>query len=111
MKRKYLAFDIETAKQLPAGERDWKTHRPLGISCAATLTGDSGELLLWHELTGAGPKADLLAFTGQGQDYLVVVPEPATVLLLGLGGTISLLRRKRSRVKYPLRDKATYKRA
>ena len=37
MERKYLAFDIEIAKQIPEGETDWKAHRPLGISCAATL--------------------------------------------------------------------------
>src|SRR5208283_5409002 len=27
---------------------DWKSCRPLGISCAATLAGDSDELVLWH---------------------------------------------------------------
>jgi hypothetical protein len=48
MSRKYLAFDIETAKVQPVSERDWKSHRPLGISCAATLMSDSGEPLLWH---------------------------------------------------------------
>ena len=43
--RKYLAFDIETAK-LPDG--DWRSCRPLGISCAATLLGDDKEPTLWH---------------------------------------------------------------
>ena len=45
MKRKYLAFDIETAK-VPEG--DWRSCRPLGISCAATLLADSDEPILWH---------------------------------------------------------------
>jgi hypothetical protein len=48
MKRNYLAFDIETAKVLPDNEPDWNSHRPLGISCAATLLGDNNEVLLWH---------------------------------------------------------------
>ncbi len=43
--RKYLAFDIETAK-LPEG--DWRSCRPLGISCAATLLADSDQPKLWH---------------------------------------------------------------
>jgi hypothetical protein len=43
--RKYLAFDIETAK-IPDG--DWRSCRPLGISCAATFFGDGREPTLWH---------------------------------------------------------------
>ena len=30
------AFDIETAK-VPEDQAEWNSHRPLGISCAATL--------------------------------------------------------------------------
>ena len=47
-KRRYLAFDIETAKVMPEDESDLKSHRPLGISCAATFLADSKELRLWH---------------------------------------------------------------
>ncbi len=48
-----------------------------------------------HALTGCGPKADLRAFVFDGkQDYLVQVPEPATLALLGISGVFSLLRRK-----------------
>ncbi len=43
--RRYLAFDVETAR-LPEG--DWRSCRPLGISCAATLLGDGREPTLWH---------------------------------------------------------------
>ncbi len=46
--RKYLAFDIETARVVPPDASDWHSHRPLGISCAATLLGDPDELVLWH---------------------------------------------------------------
>ena len=52
MKRKYLAFDIETAKALPGGGRDWRDSRPIGISCAAALLSDSDEPLLWYGVTG-----------------------------------------------------------
>ena len=48
------------------------------------------------QLTGFGPKADLRAFTYQGnQDFLVEVPEPTTIALLGISGVFSLLRRRR----------------
>jgi hypothetical protein len=57
MKRKYLAFDIETAKDIPGEEFDWKPHRPLGIACAATLASDGREPLLWHGKTAAGTPA------------------------------------------------------
>lgn len=44
---KFVSFDIEITKEIPKGETDWKALRPLGISCAATLTSD-GDLRLWH---------------------------------------------------------------
>ena len=44
---KFLAFDIEIAKEIPEGETDWKRHRPLGISCAATLRSDTVRPDLW----------------------------------------------------------------
>ena len=50
-----------------------------------------------HQLTGSGPKADLRAFVYQGkQDFLVEVPEPTTIALLGISGVLSLLRRRRN---------------
>lgn len=42
---KYLAFDIEIARIIPEGEKDWKAHRPLGITCAAAASSDGG---LWN---------------------------------------------------------------
>jgi hypothetical protein len=56
--RRYLAFDIETAKDVPGEDFNWRPHRPLGITCAATLTSDSGELRLWHGKKNIGSPAD-----------------------------------------------------
>lgn len=63
----------------------------------AAMDLDAATANKWlHELTGTGPKADLLAFVFDGhQNYLVAVPEPATVILLGLGGILGLTGRKR----------------
>ncbi len=48
MARKYLAFDIETAKDIPGDEFNWEPHRPLGICCAAALSSGSQEPIVWH---------------------------------------------------------------
>jgi hypothetical protein len=48
-----------------------------------------------QSLTGCGPQANLRVFTNDGgQNYLVAVPEPATIVLLALGGLCSLRRRR-----------------
>lgn len=54
MAPRYLAFDIETAKDVPGDDFNWRPHRPLGISCAATLASDSGQLVLWYGKTRDG---------------------------------------------------------
>lgn len=50
-----------------------------------------------HALDGTGPKADLRVFSFNGsQDFIAQVPEPATIVLLGLGGAFGMFRRKRN---------------
>jgi len=56
MARKYVAFDIESATEWPDGG-DWKPHRPLGISCAATLAADEETPRLWHGVAEEGRPA------------------------------------------------------
>ncbi len=48
MARKFLAFDLETATDVPGDDFNWRPHRPLGISCAATLSTESSTPKLWY---------------------------------------------------------------
>jgi len=57
--RKYLAFDIETAKILNGDFSLWRQHRPLGIACAATCASD-GEPRLWYSKNTDGTFAKRL---------------------------------------------------
>ena len=54
MAHQYLAFDIETAKDVPGDDFNWRPHRPLGISCAATLASSTNQPLLWYGKTRDG---------------------------------------------------------
>jgi hypothetical protein len=54
---RYLAFDVETATVLPDETTDWFRHRPLGISCAATLASDEEGPKVWHGKTTEGSPA------------------------------------------------------
>lgn len=61
MKRKYLAFDIETAKVLPRDlPDDLLAHRPLGICCAAALATDEKMPQLFYSRDASGiPSAQM----------------------------------------------------
>ena len=52
--RRFLAFDVETAKILPEGVRDILEHRPLGLTCAAAVASDLAEPLVWHGRDAGG---------------------------------------------------------
>ena len=69
------------------------TAGPLGFRCENVDISLANSML--HSLDGTGPKAELRAFTnGCYQDYIVEVPEPATILLLGLS-SLALIHRKK----------------
>jgi hypothetical protein len=61
MTRKYLAFDIETAKDIPEADFNWRPYRPLGITCAAALKSDAKEPLLWHGENKDGTPAERMS--------------------------------------------------
>ena len=46
--KRFLAFDIETAKILPEKVDDLLAYRPLGIACAAAMASDFQQPLIWH---------------------------------------------------------------
>jgi hypothetical protein len=83
-------------EDLPASPLMWNittdgTEGNRGFYCTGVDNALANNML--HALDGTGPKADLRAFVRNGsQDYIVAVPEPATVCLLTLGGLL-LLRR------------------
>jgi hypothetical protein len=55
--KNFCAFDIEIAKDMKDGMDKWRSQRPLGITCAATLTSE-GQLNLWYGKTSDGQPAD-----------------------------------------------------
>jgi len=91
---KYLAFDIETAKEWPDGE-SWRPHRPLGISCAATLPGDTGVPNVWHGKADDGSPADRMSrqdAAGLVDHLLAMLGEGYTILTWnGLGFDFDVL--------------------
>lgn len=107
MAHRYLAFDIETAKDVPGDDfNNWRQHRPLGITCAATLASDSNDPRLWHGITPGGNPAErmarndvvalveylaqmaaegyrILTWNGLGFDFDVLAEESGTAKLCG----------------------------
>ena len=48
MTRKFAAFDIETAADVPESAGSWASYRPLGITCAAVFLDDASEAVVYH---------------------------------------------------------------
>lgn len=59
--RRYLGFDIETAKILPENFGDLHDHRPLGISCAALWCADQERAEVFCSRTEEGIPADKMS--------------------------------------------------
>jgi len=57
--RRYVAFDIETAKVLPQSVTDLMDHRPLGIACVAAVVSGREEPFVWHGANGDEPAAQM----------------------------------------------------
>jgi hypothetical protein len=70
------------------------TAGELGMRSWTADTATANEWL--HALDGTGPRADLRVFVYEGkQDYLVLIPEPATITLLAIS-SLALLRKRRN---------------
>lgn len=61
MAQRFLAFDIEVAKEFPIEAPDWTPYRPLGISCAATLEADAPKARTWHGVDARGRPSDRMS--------------------------------------------------
>lgn len=61
MATSFLAFDLEIARNI-ADFSQWRKHRPLGITCAATLD-ETDQLTLWYSLTPDGSPAPQMTST------------------------------------------------
>jgi hypothetical protein len=89
-------------EDLPNSSLDWNVHQDStpGIPGFSASGLDDTLANNWlHSLDGTGPKASLAAFTNDGnQNYVVAVPEPTTIVLLGLGGALSLVRKRKRTV-------------
>ncbi len=115
MSRKYLAFDIETAKILPENFGDLHDHRPLGITCMATWCTDESVAVTFYSKNADGTpapqmtKADVTAFVehlktklqegytlithnGLGFDFVIVAEECGKVdYCRGLDGHVDMM--------------------
>jgi len=82
MNRKYVAFDVETAKEWPDGA-DWRRHRPLGIACAATLADGPEPPRFWHGAQPDGRPADRMTRDDLAPlvDYLVSMVDGGYTIL------------------------------
>jgi len=86
--RKYLAFDIETAKEVPGDFSQWREHRPLGIICAATCVCGA-EPKLWHSRTDDGrPASHMSQFDVQQLvGYLTIMASQGYTILTWNGAS------------------------
>jgi hypothetical protein len=102
MTRRFLAFEIETAKEIPGEDFNWRPHRPLGITCAATFAIDEAEPALWHGRTPGGSRAPRMK-SYEAQElvrYLLRKPAQGYTVLTwnGLGFDFDILSEESSSV-------------
>jgi hypothetical protein len=102
MTRKYLAFDIETAKDIPEADFNWRPYRPLGIACTAALKCDDKQPLLWHGKNADRSPAKKMSQAEAGNvvaELLKLVQAGYTLLTWnGLGFDLDILLRPGSRL-------------
>jgi hypothetical protein len=89
---KYLAFDIETAKELPGDFSLWRNHRPIGICCAATFASDEETPKLWHSKISDGAPARRMNIYDACQlvDYLRGMMQQGYIVLTWNGASFDI---------------------
>jgi hypothetical protein len=103
MKRKYVAFDIETAKVLPRDvPGEILVHRPLGICCAAALAADKKASQLFYSRNASGiPSAQMCKDDLSGLvDFLTSQVESGYTIVThnGLGFDFDVLAEESDRI-------------
>ena len=94
MKRRFLAFDIETAKLLPEHVPDLFAYRPLGIACAAVADIVDQKMVLWHGRDSGAFASQMSRAEAQGlvHDLTRFVEEGYTLLTWnGVGFDFNIL--------------------
>jgi len=98
MTRKYLAFDIETSKDIPVEEGEdfnWKPYRPLGISCAAAFPCNAKEPIVWYGKKSNGTPAQRMSQSEAGnivRELVKLIADGYTLLTWnGLGFDLDIL--------------------
>lgn len=66
---KLAAFDIEVAKEIPSGAREWEKYEPLGISCAALALSDGSQVRFWKNIPQMG-RADCIQLVEDLAGYI-----------------------------------------
>ena len=72
--RKYAAFDLETAAEIPQGD-EWSEYRPLGITCAALYEPEGDSNVTWYTTDDSGEIADRMS----REDLTLMVRQLATM--------------------------------
>ena len=78
-----MAFDIETATDVPGTDFNWQPYRPLGIACAAVLACDAQEATIWHGKNANGTPAERMSpeeVRSMVDDLVNIVAEGYTLL-------------------------------
>ncbi len=102
MAHKYLGFDIETAKILPANFGDLHDHRPLGISCTAIWCADQEEAEVFYSKNSDGNPSEKMTIEDLSSfvDFLIDKTNEGYIIVShnGLGFDFDILAEESGRL-------------
>ncbi len=101
--KRFLAFDIETAKIIDDSARDLLAHRPLGIVCAAAAALDLREPLTWYghdTMSRPSPRMTRDEASGLVSELIDLAAQGHTLVTWnGLGFDLNILGEESGRVE------------